>query len=77
MDPLLRTRPVTAYVDHTLDTPSDHYTLRINLPSGAGARYETQGQYRMDTLSTALFVQTLWFNLPHNQYPSISHNGLS
>ena len=57
--PLLRSRSITVQVDHSLDTPSDHYTLWINLPNGIGARYGTPGRYITDTLDKNLFSQTL------------------
>ena len=50
---------VIANIEHTLDTPSDHHTLQITLPSSEGAQYGTPGWYRMDTMDADLFGRTL------------------
>ena len=52
-------RQVTADVDHSLDTPSDHHTLWINMPSSNRPCYGTPGQFRIDILDNEQFGCTL------------------
>ena len=56
---LQRSCLITAQVNHSQDTPSDYYTLWINLLNEIGARYGTPRLYNIDTLDEKLFGQIL------------------